>query len=146
MKFSLLRLITLNLQKWNPIELFIDYIVFRLVIRVNVTILILWFQEISYYLTRSSPNTILLNRVGYYDNTIKDKYGNPNLRYYITYSFWHQCLLKLKKKTCYFRLLIDNTLNFNDNITLASADENSLNSYFFSPFGVMDFNTIKVGK
>lgn len=37
-------------------------------------------QEVSYYLTRLNKNTIGLNRVGNYDNYIKNKRGNPSLR------------------------------------------------------------------
>lgn len=40
-----------------------------------------YFQEISYYLTRSNQNTIELTRIGIYDNLMKNKHGNPILRY-----------------------------------------------------------------
>lgn len=80
-------------------------------------------EEISYILVQLDSNTVTLNRVGIRDNVVKEKYGNP-----------------------YLRILIDNTFGFDDDITLTSADKNSLTSYPLSLFRGMNFNAVKVGK
>ncbi|XP_022170566.1 peptide transporter family 1-like isoform X2 [Myzus persicae] len=79
--------------------------------------------EISYHLFRINPNTIKLNRIDTHDSLVKEKFGNPKLR-----------------------ILIDHTFDFDDNITLVSADQNSFTSYPLSSFRGMNYNVVKVGK
>ncbi|XP_022182964.1 peptide transporter family 2-like isoform X1 [Myzus persicae] len=89
----------------------------------NTSLTIIEGKEISYHLTRLHSNKIALNRIGIHDSLIKEKFGNPNLR-----------------------ILIDNTFDFDDDITLNSAEHTSFTLYSLDRFRGMDFNTIKVGK
>ncbi|CAH1716129.1 peptide transporter family 1-like [Aphis gossypii] len=89
----------------------------------DATVTVIEGKENSYYLAHSNINTIALNQVGIPENLVKDKFGNPNLR-----------------------ILIDYTFNFDDNITLTSVDQNSFTSYPISLFRGMNFNAAKVGK
>ncbi|CAI6367983.1 unnamed protein product [Macrosiphum euphorbiae] len=89
----------------------------------DTTVTIIEGEENSYHLVNLKPNTIALKHVGVGDSLVKEKFGNPNLR-----------------------ILIDYTFDFDDNITLTSADQNSLISYRLSQFRGMNFNAVKVGK
>eukprot|EP00102_Acyrthosiphon_pisum_P018742 XP_016655952.1 PREDICTED: peptide transporter family 2-like isoform X1 [Acyrthosiphon pisum] len=89
----------------------------------DTTVTIIEGEENSYHLVNLNPNTITLNHAGVGDSLVKEKFGNPNLR-----------------------ILIDYTFDFDDNITLTSADQNSFISYPLSQFRGMNFNAVKVGK
>ncbi|XP_060839691.1 peptide transporter family 1-like isoform X3 [Rhopalosiphum padi] len=89
----------------------------------DTTVMIIEGEENSYHLVRLNTNTIALNHVGSPEHLVKEKFGNPNLR-----------------------ILIDYTFDFNDNITLTSVDQNSFTSYPLYLFRRMNFNAVKVGK
>ncbi|XP_026815501.1 peptide transporter family 1-like isoform X2 [Rhopalosiphum maidis] len=89
----------------------------------DTTVTIVEGEENSYHLIRLNTNTIALNHVGSPEHLVKEKFGNPNLR-----------------------ILIDYTFDFDDNITLISVDQNSFTSYPLSLFQRMNFNAVKVGK
>uniref|UniRef100_A0A2H8TY08 Peptide transporter family 1 n=1 Tax=Melanaphis sacchari TaxID=742174 RepID=A0A2H8TY08_9HEMI len=89
----------------------------------DTTVTIIEGEESSYHLVYLNTNTIKLNQVGIPEHLVKEKFGNPNLR-----------------------ILIDYTFNFDDNITLTSVDKNSFTSYPLSLFRGMNFNAVKVGK
>ncbi|XP_025417485.1 peptide transporter family 1-like isoform X2 [Sipha flava] len=92
----------------------------------NTALTVINEKEVSYYLSSSSPYTISLNRIGNYDNLMKDKYGNPSLR-----------------------ILTDHSFDYDrDNVSLISVDDdtNSINSYSLSSFREMDFNSVVAGR
>ncbi|VVC33648.1 Hypothetical protein CINCED_3A018729 [Cinara cedri] len=89
--------------------------------QLNTTFTVTEAQEVSYYLTRPNPNVIALNRVGIYDRLIKDKFGNPYLRFLLDYNF-----------------------DFDDDITLRNVDSSDI--YQLSAFRGSNFSTVTKGK
>ncbi|XP_060881257.1 peptide transporter family 1-like isoform X2 [Metopolophium dirhodum] len=89
----------------------------------NTTLTIIEGKEISYHLIRLTLNTIELHRIGAHDSLVKEKFGNPKLR-----------------------ILVDNTFDFDDDITFTSVDHTSFTSYSLTQFRGMSYNAIKVGK
>ncbi|XP_025417618.1 peptide transporter family 1-like isoform X2 [Sipha flava] len=89
-------------------------------VTLNTTVTVAEGKEISYYLTRSNLTTIELTRIGIYDNLTKNKHGNPILR-----------------------VLMDYSLDFEDNISLENGDKNV---HRFPSFRGMDFIPMKIGK
>ncbi|XP_025417487.1 peptide transporter family 1-like isoform X2 [Sipha flava] len=86
----------------------------------NTTVTVADRREISYYLTRLNTNTIGLNRVGNYDNYVKNKRGNPSLR-----------------------VLVDGSIGFDSHISFNSSNGNS---YSFPSSQRMYFNEVAMGK
>jgi len=54
--------------------------------------------------------------------------------------------IKNWKQNISFRILVDHTFDFNDNITFINVDHNSFTSYTLSSFRGMNFKAIKIGK
>jgi len=54
--------------------------------------------------------------------------------------------IKKRKQNIYFRILVDHTFDFNDDIIFTSADHTSFTSYPLTQFRGMRYNAIKVGK
>lgn len=97
-------------------------------------------------MTSSYLNSISLYKVGNYDYLVKDKFGNPKVRFVIiifdsAFNFFTEM-----HNLFYFRILFDNTIGFDNNITLSSTEEDSSNVYSFSSFLEMDYNVVKMGK